>query len=167
VATSKVAALLESGAAVTVVSPEVTDAIANAPVRVERRRFRSADLQGSWLVMAAATPAVNRQVAQAAARRRVFVNAVDDPKNASAYLGGVLRRSGVTLAISTDGKAPALAGLLREGLNELLPSDLERWSIAAVNARRRWKRTGVPMLHRRRQLLDALNALYANRAERA
>ena len=161
VATSKVGALLDAGAVVTVVSPEVTDVIANAPVHVERRRFRPTDLEPSWLVIAAATPAVNRQVARAAAQRRVFVNAVDDPANASAYLGGVLRRSGVTLAISTDGKAPALAGLLREGLNALLPADLDRWTTVARVERARWKKAGVPMPHRRRQLLDALNAIYA------
>ena len=67
--------------------------------------------------MAAATPEVNRDVARLAEARHVFVNAVDDPPNATAYLGGVVRRDGVTLAISTAGHAPALAGLLREALD--------------------------------------------------
>ena len=60
--------------------------------------------------MAAAPPEVNREVAAAAEERRLFVNAVDDPAHASLYLGGVVRRGGVTAAISTDGRAPALAG---------------------------------------------------------
>ena len=66
---------------------------------------------------AAAPSDVNGQVLTAAEARRVFVNAVDDPPNATAYAGGVVRRSGVTVAISTDGRAPALAGLLREALD--------------------------------------------------
>ena len=78
---------------------------------------------------------VNRHVAAAAEARRIFVNAVDDPPNASAYLGGVIRRSGVTIAISTSGEAPALAGVLREGIDALLPADLDRWTACARDLR--------------------------------
>jgi uroporphyrin-III C-methyltransferase/precorrin-2 dehydrogenase/sirohydrochlorin ferrochelatase len=161
VATSKLPALQRTGALVSVVAPEVSAAIAASGVLVKRRRFRAADLAGQWLVVSAATPAVNRQVARAAERRRVFVNAVDDPRHASAYLGGVLRRSGVTVAVSTDGEAPALAGLLREGLDALLPPELDAWLRAAQLARTKWRAAGVPMHSRRPQLLRALNRLYA------
>ena len=114
-----------------------------------------------WFVVAAATPEVNRQVADAAESRHVFVNAVDDMASASAYLGGVVRKGGVTLAISTDGRAPALAGLLREGLETVLPDDLAKWQEAADAARRDWKADGVPMEARRPLLLRAINRLYA------
>ena len=70
--------------------------------------------------MAAAPHAVNRAVAAAAEDRRIFVNAVDDPPNASAYLGGVVRHAGVTVAISTDGRAPALAGLIRQAFDSAM-----------------------------------------------
>jgi siroheme synthase-like protein len=106
---------------------------------------------------------VNRQVADAAESRHVFVNAVDDLASASAYLGGVVRKAGVTLAISTDGSAPALAGLLREGLEAVLPDDLEQWHDVARQARQDWKLAGVPMEARRPLLLDAINRLYAAR----
>jgi uroporphyrin-III C-methyltransferase/precorrin-2 dehydrogenase/sirohydrochlorin ferrochelatase len=163
VASSKLAALLEAGARVTVVAPTVSEAIAASGVRVRRRRFRAADLAGQWLVISAATPAVNRQVARAAELRRVFVNAVDDPAHASAYLGGVCRRAGVTVAISTDGEAPALAGLLREGVEALLPDDLDKWLAASRRARRVWKSRRVPMPARRPMLLQAINSLYAKK----
>jgi uroporphyrin-III C-methyltransferase/precorrin-2 dehydrogenase/sirohydrochlorin ferrochelatase len=99
----------------------------------------------------------------------VFVNAVDDPAHASAYLGGVLRRAGVTVAVSTDGHAPALAGLIREGLEAVLPDDLDRWMTTARRARRGWKTRRVPMPSRRPDLLAALNRLYgtADRESRA
>ena len=161
VAASKIASLVRAGADVVVVAPAIDAAILAAPVRVRRRRFRPTDLAGAWLVVAAATPSVNRAVARAAARRRVLVNAVDDPANASAYLGGVVRRDGVTIAISTDGAAPAIAGLLREGLDALLPRDLDRWMRRAGAMRAIWKRDRVPMSERRPQLLRALDALYA------
>src|SRR4029079_14379928 len=107
----------------------------------------------------AATPEVNRQVAAAAEARRIFVNAVDDPPNATAYLGGVVRRDGVTVAISTSGEAPAIAGLLREGLDALLSSDLAAWMATAREARAKWRPDGVPMAQRRPLLLEALNQL--------
>jgi uroporphyrin-III C-methyltransferase/precorrin-2 dehydrogenase/sirohydrochlorin ferrochelatase len=166
VAASKISGLLAAGASVVAVAPDIRPEIAGA-VDAYRREFRADDLDGAWLVVAAATPAVNRAVAQAAEARGVFVNAVDDPPNASAYLGGVVRRAGVTLAISTDGQAPALAGLLREALEAVLPADLDRWVAEARAIRPRWLADRVPMTDRRPQLLRALNALYSRRTWQA
>jgi uroporphyrin-III C-methyltransferase/precorrin-2 dehydrogenase/sirohydrochlorin ferrochelatase len=163
VGASKLASLLAAGADVRVVAPDVHPDVEHAAVTIERRAFSPSDLDDAWLVVAAATPEVNRQVADAAAERRVFVNAVDDPPNATAYLGGVVRRDGVTVAISTSGHAPAIAGLLREGIDALLPRDLGEWMATARDARAGWKRDGVPMEQRRPLLLDALNRLYAGR----
>jgi uroporphyrin-III C-methyltransferase/precorrin-2 dehydrogenase/sirohydrochlorin ferrochelatase len=163
VAASKIGALAAAGADVVVIAPEVVAAVAATGVRIERRPFKVTDLDGAWFVVAAAPPDVNRQVAAAAETRQVFVNAVDDPAHASAYLGGVVRKSGVTLAISTDGRAPALAGLLREGLELLLPDDLDAWLIVAAEERERWRSRDVPMAERRPLLLDAINRLYAER----
>jgi siroheme synthase-like protein len=163
VAASKLAALRTAGADVVVVAPEVCDAVVGAGVRIERKEFEPADLHGAWFVVAAAPPDVNRHVAAEAERQQIFVNAVDDPANASVYLGGVVRRGGVTLGISTDGAAPALAGLLREALDALLPRDLEAWSARAQELRRSWRERGVPMEARRPELLRALNALYEAR----
>lgn len=160
VAASKLERLLAEGALVTVVAPEVRPEIERSDVTVIRRAFRDEDLDGAWWVVAAAPPAVNRQVCAAAEQRRVYVNAVDDPRHATAYLGGVVRRDGVTVAISTDGRAPALAGLMREAIDAWLPDDLDRWLTAADDARRSWKRDGVPMERRRPQLLETLNRLY-------
>ena len=91
----------------------------------------------------------------------MFVNAVDDPPNASVYLGGVVRRGGVTVAISTDGQAPALAGLVRQALEALLPEEeVPRWMSVARDQRAEWIATGVPMDRRRPLLLRALAGLY-------
>jgi len=160
VAASKLDALARAGADITVVAPDIHPSIAARPVRIERRPFEPADLDGAWFVVAAATPAVNAAVAREAERRSVFVNAVDDPANASAYLGGVVRRADVTIAISTGGAAPALAGALREAIDAVLPADLDRWSACARDLRVHWKHEGVPMAERRPQLIEALKGLY-------
>tara|TARA_B100000029_G_scaffold463904_1_gene497513 strand:+ start:1086 stop:1676 length:591 start_codon:yes stop_codon:yes gene_type:complete len=161
VAASKLEALLNAGADITVVAPEIVSEIRNSRVKILERDFRLSDLDGAWLVVAAATLDVNRTVSQAAESRHIFVNAVDDPPNASLYLGGVVRRAGVTFAISTDGRAPALAGLLREALDSLLPTrDLEQWMAKAAQLRRHWKKDAVPMQNRRPELLQSLIRLY-------
>jgi len=160
VAAAKLQQLRAVGAAVLVVAPQVQDDMVQPGVTIERRAFRPADLENAWLVVAAATPDVNREVAAAAESRRVFVNAVDDPPNATAYLSGVVRRDAVTLAISTSGEAPALAGLLREALDDVLPRDLAAWMTVARDERIKWKRDGVPMEQRRPLLLEALNRIY-------
>ena len=160
VATSKLEGLQRAGGDVTVVAPELSPAILASGVRVCRRPFEDADLDGVWLVVAAATPEVNAAVSRAAEARQVFVNAVDDPPNATAYLGGVVRRGDMTIAISTAGRAPALAGLLREGIENLLPDELEEWFRTADQMRARWRSTGVPMESRRPELAQAIARRY-------
>jgi siroheme synthase-like protein len=164
VAASKLGALLDAEATVVVVAPDVVPEIAAAPVEILRRPFLPEDLEGISFVVAAAPPAVNREVAAAAHPRGLFVNAVDDMDSATAYMGAIVRRAGVTMALSTDGEAPALAGLMREALEALLPDDLEAWVASAREARRDWLARGVPMAERRPLLLEALVALYERRA---
>jgi uroporphyrin-III C-methyltransferase / precorrin-2 dehydrogenase / sirohydrochlorin ferrochelatase len=164
VAAAKLPALLETGAVVTVVAPEVREEIAAEPVTVRPRPFRPEDLEDVWFVVAAATPEVNRHVREVAEALHVFVNAVDDPESASAYTGGVLRRGGVTVAVSTEGRAPALAGLLREALDAVLPEEIDAWVRTAAALRVEQRRGGIPMARRRPLLLEALNRLYAEKA---
>lgn len=159
VAASKLDGLLAAGARVTVIAPQASAAVRDRATVIERE-FRATDLDGARWVVAAATAAVNREVAIAAAERGLFVNAVDDPASATAYLGGVVRRGEVEIAISTGGVAPALAGLLREALDALLPEDLERWIEVATSARAEWKRGRVPIAERRPLLLRALDRIY-------
>ena len=164
VACAKLPELIRAGALVTVVAPEVRCEITSfGGVIVVQRGFVPSDLDNVWFVVAAASAEVNREVVAAAQERRVFVNAVDDADRASAYTGGVFRRGGVTIAVSTEGRAPALAGLLREGLEALLPEDIEAWVVAARRLRQEQRAAGVPMADRRPILLGALNQLYEAR----
>jgi len=163
VANAKLEALIGAGASITVVAPRILAEVASRPVRCIQRAFRPSDLAGVWYVVAAATPEANQRVAFEASKRRLFVNAVDDPKRASAYLGGVVRKGGVTLAISTAGRVAALAGMLREAFEALLPDEIESWVMAGQSARATWQAQGVPHDERRPRLLSVLNALYGDR----
>lgn len=165
VAAGKLRPLVDAGAHVTVVAPEAVDEIVAmaADLTIVRRPFEPGDVDGMWYVVAAAPPEVNRAVARAAEPRCLFVNAVDDLESASAYAGAIVQKAGVTIAMSTDGEAPALAGLMREALEMLLPEDLDQWMASAQDARRAWLAERVPMAERRPLLLQALNGLYARK----
>jgi len=164
VAASKIATLRGTGAQITVVAPAtcaaIEEALERGEIELQRRSFEAADLQDAWLVIAAAPGPVNREVEAAAADRCVFVNAVDDPARSSAYSGGVTRRGGVTVAVSTGGRAPALAGLLRESIDALLPADIGSWVAEAAALRAGQKAAEVPIAARRPRLLEALLRRY-------
>jgi len=164
VAASKTRSLLEAGALVDLVAPEIHFQIDHPNLTVIRRAFRPTDLDACWFAIAAAPLEVNRKVSASATERRIFVIAVDDVASATAYGVAVVRRAGVTVGISTDGAAPALSGLLREALESLLPDELEEWTDLAQRSRRIWREQHVPMAERRPLLLRALNDLYQDRS---
>lgn len=124
VAARKARSLLECGACVTVVGETPAAAfraLERRGLRLERRHFRAADVARQALVIAATDdPAVNAAVATAARRRGIPVNAVDDPPNCTFIVPAVVRRGDLTVAISTGGKSPAAARLVKERVAALL-----------------------------------------------
>jgi siroheme synthase-like protein len=161
VAERKVDDLVAAGARVRVVSPEATDAVramaARGAIEWQARAFAEADADGAWLAVAATGDAeAQRAVAAACEARRVFVIAVDDLPNASAYSASVVRRAPFTIAISSAGEAPALSRLLREVLEQALPD--AQWVEAARALRDKWRAEGTPMESRFAELVRAFKA---------
>ncbi|RPJ74428.1 MAG: uroporphyrinogen-III C-methyltransferase [Acidobacteria bacterium] len=121
VAERKVSALLEAGARVTVVAPDATPAIdswaADGRLALKRRRYEAGDLRGARLAYAATgDDEVNRGVRLEALREGAWLNAVDQPDLCDFISPAVVRRGDLTLAISTNGRAPGLAKRIREQL---------------------------------------------------
>jgi siroheme synthase-like protein len=153
--------LLAAGADVVVVTPRATAHLAREAkqgrIVLHRRVFTARDVDGAWLVIAATNdPVLNARIARAAGRRRVFVNAVDDPERCSALFGAIIRRPPFTVAISSTGEAPALSRLLRELLERFLPE--ERWVEHARTLRARWKAEKTPMASRFGELVSSFAA---------
>ena len=118
VAQRKVEGLLEAGAGVLVISPELTPGLealaAGDRVRVTRRAYRAGDLAGAGVAIAATGDReVNEAVFGEARERGVPVNVVDDPAHCTFHVPAVIRRGPVTVAISTGGASPHLAARLR------------------------------------------------------
>jgi len=121
VAEAKVEGLLEAGARVTVVSPEVTEPLAAWAIdgRIIHRPhdYRADDLDGQQLVFSATDRRkVTEAVAAEARRRGLWVNAADDPAFCDFLLPSVLRRGRLVVAVSTGGASPALAARVRRDL---------------------------------------------------
>lgn len=119
IAARKIAALLDAGAVVHVVAPElgpeVRDWQTSGAVTVDERPFVPTDLDRAWLATSATPdPAVNQAVYDAAEARRIFVNAADDPERCSFTLMSVVRQGDLVVTIGTGGRSPALATYLKD-----------------------------------------------------
>jgi precorrin-2 dehydrogenase / sirohydrochlorin ferrochelatase len=120
---SKIEGLLTTGAALIVVAPRASESVqawAEAgDLRWSARAFEPADLDGVLLaVVATSSPLLNEWVCEEARRRGVLCNVVDDPAHCDFYYPAVVRRGALQIAISTDGKSPALAQRLRKQLED-------------------------------------------------
>ena len=121
VAERKVHLLKECGAYITFISPQVTPAIQEmvdrGDVELRRWEYRSGDLDGAFLAIAATdNNRVNRAIAREAEERQVLLNVVDVPHLCTFIAPSIVRRGEVMVAISTAGRSPALARKLREEL---------------------------------------------------
>jgi len=132
IATSKMDGLLQAGANIVVVSPAL-NAQLMALARENRivwreKEFSPGDLQEALLVIAATSvPSVNDAVYRAANARGILCNAVDDIENCHFYYGAVVQRGDLQIAISTNGKSPALAQRLRKELEVQFGTEYENW----------------------------------------
>jgi precorrin-2 dehydrogenase / sirohydrochlorin ferrochelatase len=132
VAEGKIPGLLEAKAHVRVIAPEVTQTIArwNDQQKLEwhAKKFESGDLAEATLVIAATSAlGVNEAVYREADRRGILCNAVDDIQHCHFYYGSIVQRGDLQIAISTNGKSPALAQRLRKELETQFGPEYEQW----------------------------------------
>ncbi len=143
VAARKVRGLVEAGADVVVIAPDICDEIRSSPVELIERPYRRGDLSSAWLAMVATDrPDVNRQVHADGQDARVWVNAADDPDACSFILPAVLRQGPVTVAVSTSGYSPALAAWIRERIAADLGPEVALLAELMSEARQELKAAG-------------------------
>ncbi len=123
IAARKIEALLDAGAEVHVVAPELVDELQVARdagrVTTTERPFEPSDLDGAWLATTAtSTAAVNRAVFEAGEARRIWVNAADDPEHCSFTLMSVVRQGDLVVTVGTGGRSPALATYLKDHVSQ-------------------------------------------------
>ncbi|MGB4910927.1 MAG: siroheme synthase CysG [Candidatus Dechloromonas phosphoritropha] len=137
VAARKGGVLLEAGARVRVVAPEIELELAGQPgVEAIFAGFAPEYLDGAVLVVAATNDReVNRQVSELARARNLPVNVVDDPELCSFIMPSILDRSPLMVAFSSGGGSPVLTRMMRGKLEAVIPQNYSRLAAFAVRFR--------------------------------
>ena len=160
IAEGKVEGLFAAAARVRVVSPQVTPAIAqwvaDGKMEWKAKTFEPPDVDGAFLVIAATSaPGVNEAVFSEADARGILCNAVDDIEHCHFYYGSVVQRGDLQIAISTNGKSPALAQRLRLQLEKQFGPEYELW-LEWLGAAREALRAGDDSAESKKALLHNL-----------
>jgi uroporphyrin-III C-methyltransferase/precorrin-2 dehydrogenase/sirohydrochlorin ferrochelatase len=137
VGTRKAGVLLEAGAKVRVVAPEIDDELKAQPnVEAVLARFEAKYLDGVSLIIAATNDrAVNKQVSELAQARNIPVNVVDDPELCSFIMPAILDRSPLMVAFSSGGASPVLTRMMRGKLETVIPQNYSRLAAFAERFR--------------------------------
>ncbi len=131
VALRKITLLIRSGAQITVIAAEVSDAVAamesSHSLKIIKKSFAAEDLQNYRLVISATNhEETNQLVAKTANERNIPVNVVDNPKLCSFIFPAIIDRSPIVAAVSSGGAAPVLARLLRAKIESIIPAGFGR-----------------------------------------
>lgn len=156
IAEGKVEGLVDVQAKVTVISPDLTPRLLELAETKQivywARLYQPGDLTGAFMVISATDqPEINQQVWQEATRNRQLVNVVDDTPRCNFIAPSILRKGDLTIAISTSGKAPALAVRLKERFHRELGPEYERFLELAGELREPLARN-IPDFETRRAL---------------
>jgi uroporphyrin-III C-methyltransferase/precorrin-2 dehydrogenase/sirohydrochlorin ferrochelatase len=166
IALRKTRMLLKAGADVKVVSPELNlsfqNLIKKGQVTYLAQAFQPQLLKGVFLAIAATdSKAINALVYQSANSQQVLVNVVDDTKRCSFIVPSIVDRSPLIVAISSSGKAPVLARLIREKLEALLPQHLGKMAQLSGEFRERLKEKLTSITDRRKFWEKAFNGRFS------
>ena len=163
VAARKIAALLDAGANVTVVSPRIDPLLSRLTrrrgLRLLRREYRSTDIKKQSLVFALTDNlALNRRIANHARRARIPVNVAAPPEAGDMQIPAQVRRGALCVAVSTGGASAALAANWRQRLERIIGPEWDVW-LAELDILRRQILREVESDSVRRALLQELGAL--------
>ena len=128
VASGRIQHVLAAGAKVTVISPgqglsdQTKSIIEDNPIVFCDRTFLSTDLDHSDMVLTAIDDVeLSRDIARACRARRIPVNVADDPSYCDFYFGSQIRQGPLQIMVSTNGKGPKLANIIKRRIEESIP----------------------------------------------
>ena len=160
VALEKAEGLLACKGEVTLVAPELHPVLAElageGSIEWRARDYRSEDLDGMFLVIAATSDSeVNIAVSKDAEARSMLVNVVDVPPLCNFILPAIVRSGPLAIAISTAGASPALAKRMKREIAELFGEEYARLALM-LNDARGWAKATLPTFAQRREFFDAI-----------
>jgi len=165
VAARKAGVLLDAGAKVRVVAPQIKSALSEQQgVESIVDRFDALHLDGITLVIAATDDrSVNQQVSEQAHARNIPVNVVDDPELCSFIMPAILDRSPLMVAFSSGGASPVLTRMMRGMLESMIPQNYSRLAAFAERFRQQVKQRVTNPAKRRIFWENALEGVVAEK----
>jgi len=132
VALEKVRAVLNNSPStrITVVGIDVGEEIINlqslySGLVIHKRPFRTDDLNhADFVIIAVNNRLLSHEIKQEAEKRRIITNVADTPEQCDFYLGSVIRKGNIKIAVSTNGKSPTIAKRIREVFEDEFPDDI-------------------------------------------
>ncbi|MGI6468957.1 MAG: precorrin-2 dehydrogenase/sirohydrochlorin ferrochelatase family protein [Syntrophomonadaceae bacterium] len=160
VAERKIAALLEHGARVKVVSNDITAQIKQWErenlVQTALRGFQEEDLNGVFLVFVATNDSqVNSEISRLCRQKGILANVVDNPDQCDFVIPAVVRRNSLVIAVSTEGKSPAYARKLRQQLEEVITPAYGEF-VDLLGEVRVYLQKHVADIDKRKQIIESL-----------
>jgi uroporphyrin-III C-methyltransferase/precorrin-2 dehydrogenase/sirohydrochlorin ferrochelatase len=139
--------------------PEVHQLAREGKLEFMQRAFRPSDVEGNCIVITATDdPAVNKAVHQRCVEENILCNSADDGPHCDFFLGSIVTRGPLQIAISTNGESPAVAQRLRREIDTQLASDLGPW-LEDLGGLRREVLAAHPRTEARKLLLHQLAQL--------
>jgi precorrin-2 dehydrogenase/sirohydrochlorin ferrochelatase len=172
VATRKIAALLPAGAVVTVVAPTLTYGLIrlrdSGKIVHIARKFQPGDLSAAYLVIAATNDReVNLQVAAEASAQGILAEITDNPAAGSVISPAVIHQGDLSIAISTNGRAPSLAAAIKRELTPLFGDEYAKTIQLLGAIREKLLTDGAGSTYNKqvlRELAEKLPALFVSKA---
>lgn len=157
VAERKAVSLLEAGAEVTVISPDLTERLgalaASGKILCRRKSFEERDLIGAFLAVAATDQAeINRRIAALCKAKKILVNVAYPPEESSFIVPSCIERGDLIIAVSTGGASPALSRKIRMELEQMYGPEYDVLLRKLAILRKRLQ-SEVQDQHKRRQIL--------------
>ncbi len=160
-AEDKTGRLLDAGARILLVSPDMTPALADyvhsGQIRARRRRYKPWDLDGAFLVMntVRGNLGLAEQVFAAAESRGIIVNTYDDLARSHFGMAALVRAGPLRISISSSNASPTLSSRLRQDLEELFDEEFGQY-VKELGRARALLKERIPDFATRRQILRGL-----------
>ncbi|MGZ5321108.1 MAG: precorrin-2 dehydrogenase/sirohydrochlorin ferrochelatase family protein [Solirubrobacterales bacterium] len=156
----KVEGLLACGGEVTLIAPEANAELREladeGSIRWERRAYEPADIEGTFIVIAATDDTdVNIGIYENAERRAMLVNVVDVPPLCNFILPAIVRQGSMAIAISTQGASPALAKRMKREISEQFGPAYAELAVI-LNEVRGWAKGTLPTYNDRRDFFEEI-----------
>jgi precorrin-2 dehydrogenase / sirohydrochlorin ferrochelatase len=156
----KINGLLACGASVSVVAPDVHTDVEElsevGAIELHRRAYRTSDLDGCLLVVAATSDTdLNKSIYADSEARSMLVNVVDVPDLCNFILPAILREGPLAVAVSTSGASPALAKRMKKEAGEMFGPEYAELAFL-LDEQREWAKSVLPTYQDRKEFFEAI-----------